>query len=214
MELREAAVKRYGKGWTAEENLLKMAKEGRLPKELNAAAAATLKSAIKGGVREEAGKLFNSSTTNTGANALDFAGLAKKTGQPKAGEKVFMQSCTICHQVGNKGMKFGPALTQIGGKLTKEALYTAIVEPDKGISFGYEGYSIKLKDGSEMGGIITSQTEDVVEVSSPGGAKTKIEKSKIASQTQMKGSMMPKGLEEAMSQQDLVNLVEYLYSLK
>ncbi len=215
IELREAAVKQYGKGWSAEDNLLKMAKEGKLPKELNAAAAATLKSAIKGGVREEAAKLFSSVGTNTSEKkSLNIDALAKRTGQSKAGEKVFMQTCTVCHQAGNKGVKFGPALTQIGGKLTKGALYTAIVDPDAGISFGYEGYTIKLKDGSEMGGIITSKTEDVVEVSSPGGAKTKMEKSKIASMTEMKGSMMPKGLDEAMSQQDLVNLVEYLYSLK
>ena len=48
------------------------------------------------------------------------------------GKKVFLQSCSVCHQVGSEGSSFGPALTQIGSKLTKDALYVSILHPDAG----------------------------------------------------------------------------------
>ena len=102
----------------------------------------------------------------------------------------------------------------IGGKLTKDALYEAILHPDAGISLGFEGYHIKLKDGSETMGIISSTTEDAIEVTSPGGGKTRYKKSDIISQKQMKGSMMPSNLQQTMSQKELTDLIEYLYSLK
>ena len=90
----------------------------------------------------------------------------------------------------------------------------SILHPDAGISFGYEGYFIKLKDGTETAGIISSETEDELELVSPGGMKSRYDKSQIASRTQMENSIMPANLQQAMSELGLVDLVEYLYSLK
>src|SRR5690606_10454235 len=113
-----------------------------------------------------------------------------------------------------KGSHFGPALSQIGSKLPKEGLYMALLYPDLGISFGYEGYNFKLKDGSEMAGIIASSTADAIEITSPGGSKTTYKKSDMISQKQLEGSLMPSGLEQAMSQNELTDLIEYLSALK
>ena len=46
------------------------------------------------------------------------------------------------------------------------------------------------------------------------GIVTKYKKSDIARRHQQKLSLMPAGLQQTMSIQDLVNLVEYLSSLK
>jgi hypothetical protein len=46
---------------------------------------------------------------------------------------------------------------EIGGKLAKEGQYLAILHPDAGISFGYEGWDIKLKDGTQLVGIVASK---------------------------------------------------------
>lgn len=120
----------------------------------------------------------------------------------------------MCHQVGTDGANFGPALTQIGSKLTKDALYVSILHPDAGISFGYEGYMLKLKDGSEVAGIISSETESEVELVSPGGMKNRYERANVIAKTQMEHSVMPANLQQGMSEQELVDLVEYLYALK
>jgi putative heme-binding domain-containing protein len=111
-------------------------------------------------------------------------------------------------------MRFGPALSQIGSKLTKDALYVAILHPDAGISFGYEGFVFNMKDGSKQAGIISSETEDAIEIVLPGGVRKQFKKSEISSRKAMENSMMPANLQLAMSQQDLVNLVEFLYAQK
>ena len=130
------------------------------------------------------------------------------------GSAIFMRTCSTCHQVAGQGVSFGPALTKIGNKLTKDALYVSIIHPDAGISFGYEGHIFALKDGNVVAGIISSETADAVEVNTPGGTKQKFAKSQIQSRKKMDNSMMPATLYQTLSQQELVNLVEYLFSLK
>ena len=214
MAVRKVAVKSLGTGWSGEERLMKVVKEGKLPEELEPAASITLAGAMRTGIRDEALKYLKVANANEGKPLPPISELAMQPGSAVKGKQVFLQTCSVCHQVGKEGANFGPALTQIGSKLTKDALYVSILHPDAGISFGYEGYLVKLKDGSEVAGIIASETEDEIELVSPGGMKNRYEKSKIASRTQMENSIMPSNLQQSMSEQELVDLVEYLYSLK
>jgi putative heme-binding domain-containing protein len=116
--------------------------------------------------------------------------------------------------VNGEGIDFGPKLSEIGSKLSKEAQYLSILQPDAGISFGYEGYVLKLKDGSSITGIIASQTEDEVDVRMPGGTGNRLSRKDIVSIQKMATSLMPSGLHQTMSEKELVDLVEYLSSLK
>src|SRR5699024_9882798 len=127
---------------------------------------------------------------------------------------IFEQSCQICHQVNGQGTEFGPALTGISEKLPREGLYDAILNPSSGISFGYEGCVLTLKDGTEITGIIQSETQSELVLLSPGGYTATYRISRIGSREQMERSLMPENLHSVMSQQELVDLVEYLASLK
>jgi putative heme-binding domain-containing protein len=109
---------------------------------------------------------------------------------------------------------FGPNLSEIGTKLGKDALYDAILNPSAGISFGFEAWTIGFKDGNEAYGLITSETADELFIKTVAGIVTRYKKSDVASRTQQKLSVMPAGLEQAISQEDLINLIEYLSSLK
>ena len=140
--------------------------------------------------------------------------LMAMTGVIENGKTVFKNSCAICHQVGEEGMDFGPKLTEIGSKLSKEAQYIAIIHPDAGISFGYEGQILKTKDGNTYGGIISNRTETDLELKMPGGTSINLKTSDISSIEQMENSMMPAGLERGMTAQEMADLVEYLMSLK
>jgi putative membrane-bound dehydrogenase-like protein len=211
MAMRQQAVKMWAGGWSESERLLKMIKEDRLPKELEATAAAGLSATYRKDIRQEALKYLQ--VANTAGPALPpINTLAKMTGDAGAGKQVFSKICSTCHQVGNEGAAFGPALTKIGSKLGKDALYLAIIHPDNGISFGYEGYVFKLKDGNTVAGIIASETEDAIEIVTPGGTKKKYEKAQLLSRKIMENSMMPSNLHQAISQQELVNLVEFLHA--
>ena len=105
-------------------------------------------------------------------------------------------------------------MSEIGGKLGKDALYQAILEPSAGISFGFEAWQIELKSGDEAYGLIVSETAQELAMKAVGGIVTRYKKSDISKREQLKLSIMPADLQQAMSAQDLVDLVEYLASLK
>ena len=136
---------------------------------------------------------------------------------PVRGAEVFARptvGCINCHQVNGNGTDFGPNLSEIGTKLGKDAIYESILDPSAGISFGFEAWSIELKNGDENFGLITSETNDEISLKSQNGITTKYKKSDIAKRQKQTLSIMPAGLQLTMSTEDLVNLVEYLSSLK
>ena len=112
-----------------------------------------------------------------------------------------------------EGVNFGPDLSEIGAKLSREAMYTSILYPDQGISFGYEGYMIKLRDGSSAFGRIVSETADKVEMQYMNNPQT-VNKADIVSRTQLPNSLMPGNLQALLTEEELVDLVEYLAGLK
>ena len=140
-----------------------------------------------------------------------------RKGDAVAGERVFnsaMVGCANCHRINGQGTDFGPDLSEIGTKLGKDALYESILDPSAGISFGYEAFQLQLKSGDEAYGLMASETADEIAIKAVGGIVTRYKKSDVVKKEQMKLSIMPAGLQQTMSTQDLVDLVEYLSSLK
>ena len=143
----------------------------------------------------------------------DIEALATRTGNSKRGKVVFQKFCFACHKAGDLGIDFGPGLSEIGDKLPKSELLLAIVKPNAGISFDYEGWTIETKQGSFLAGIVNESDEELT-VRMAGGVSQKVKKTDIAKRTKMTASLMPEGLHLAMSESELVDLVEYLSLLK
>ena len=143
----------------------------------------------------------------------DIEALATRTGNSKRGKVVFQKFCFACHKAGDLGIDFGPGLSEIGDKLPKSELLLAIVKPNAGISFDYEGWTIETKQGSFHAGIVNESDEELT-VRMAGGVSQKVKKTDIAKRTKMTASLMPEGLHLAMSESELVDLVEFLSVLK
>jgi len=144
-------------------------------------------------------------------------GLLRIAGDVARGSQVFRRgsaSCLTCHQVGREGVDFGPRLTEIGGKLGKEALYDAIVDPSAGISFGFEAWLLTLRDGDEVLGLISSETEQEILMKMQGGQSLRFRKVDVIRREKQLQSIMPTGLHEGLSAQDFADLLAYLASLK
>jgi putative heme-binding domain-containing protein len=138
-------------------------------------------------------------------------------GDAAKGNKVFAKaesSCTLCHRAGNHGVDFAPALSEIGSKLGKDAIYDSVINPNAGISMGFETTELKLKNGGSALGIVRSETGDQLVLALPGGVTNTFRKDQVAERKKLAVSMMPAGLQALFSQEDFVNLVEYLFSLK
>ena len=147
------------------------------------------------------------------ATQEDIALLAKRKGDPVQGKAVFQKLCFACHKAGDVGIDYGPGLSEIGSKLPKSELYLAIVKPNAGVSFDYEGWVVETNQGGFLAGIV-NESEDELTIRMAGGVSQKVKKSDVVKREKMKVSLMPEGLHLAMSEQELINLVEFLSSLK
>ncbi|MEZ2441009.1 PVC-type heme-binding CxxCH protein [Chitinophaga sp. RCC_12] len=212
LTLRQQATRNLGHGWDGFADLWNMVEAKSLPADLDTVARAVLTNAWRQDIKAKAVAYYEPAAVRHVLPPVDK--LAALPGNISGGKKVFNNYCATCHLDGNSGVNFGPALTEIGSKLTKSAIYDAIIEPDAGISFGFEGYFFKLKDGSQVLGYVAGETKEEVDVRTAGGQGVKLQKSTIVSRKAYEHSLMPTGLATAMPQQELVDLVTYLASLK
>ncbi len=213
-EFRKLAASKIGKSGEGENRVLQLLKNKKVPKQLIPDVVASVQQAWQKSVRNEALSYLPNATKHVAKKVPTMPELLALKANAANGKGVFMNNCAVCHQVNKEGFDFGPNLTEIGSKYPKEGLLKQIVYPSAGISFGSEGWELKLKDGSTLTGIIASKTETDIDLKLPGGQRQHIKTSDVKLIKQLKVSMMPEGLHENMSTQDMANLLAYLDGLK
>ncbi|WP_266363836.1 PVC-type heme-binding CxxCH protein [Tellurirhabdus rosea] len=212
--LRMDATRALGGSGSGEDLVIALLKSGDIKGDYKKAAVQGVSNAWRRSIRTEAASFLDVPATAEGKKMPAMTELLAMKGDAGKGVSIFKNNCSVCHQVNGEGMDFGPKLSEIGSKLPKEGQYLAVLHPDAGISFGYEGWEVKFKDGSTVTGIVSSKTETDLQMKFPGGVVTNYKMADVKSMKQMDSSMMPSGLHEAMSTQELVDLVEYLATLK
>lgn len=203
-----------GWSWSGEERVLQLLKTKKMPQEYIPALVASVSGAWRRSVRSEAASYLPNKSKNLVAKMPALAELTALKAVPANGQSVFSRVCATCHMAGPTGNEFGPKLTEIGTKMPKEEILRSILHPSAGISFNHEGWEVKLKDGSTLTGIIASKTENEIDLRFPGVNKMTLKRSDIVSMKKMKESLMPEGLYQAMTQQELADLLEYLKGLR
>jgi putative heme-binding domain-containing protein len=217
IEVRRAAVRALAQTHEGAGRLLALAKQDKLPDQLKFLAASELNVAHWPDIKAEAAKVLPLPAGQNAQPLPPISVLATMKGDAARGADVYRRetiACINCHQVRGEGREVGPALTEIGTKLTKEALFEAILDPSAGISFGFEAWQVQLKSGDDVYGIKISDTPEEIALKDMNGVVTRYKKSEVASLQQSKMSIMPAGLQQSMSTQELADLVEYLSSLK
>ncbi len=215
--LRREALRGLARTQSGAAAVLKLARENQLPEDLKVLAASELGNVRWKRIQTEAATVLPLPRSAGSEPLPSVAELSKKTGDAIRGASVFRREavgCIKCHQVNGEGTDFGPNLSDIGTKLGKDALYESILDPSAGISFGYEAWQLNLRNGEDAYGLIASETDQELAIKAIGGLVTRYKKSDIVSRAQQKISIMPANLQQTMTVQELVDLVEYLASLK
>jgi putative membrane-bound dehydrogenase-like protein len=138
-----------------------------------------------------------------------YDAVEKLTGDPARGHKQFTALCVPCHRLRGEGNEVGPDLGMVGTKPT-DWLLTAILDPSQAIEARYRAWTITLKSGDELSGLISAETANNLVVRLAGGVEHAVLRSDIATVTPSKLSLMPNGFESALKPQDMADLLRWL----
>ena len=136
--------------------------------------------------------------------------VAAKRGDPDSGKVVFNRVCASCHMHGEMGKKFGPNLTDLGDRMTKEHIIRSIVWPNEEIAKGYETVMVLDWDGVTTNGFILSEDDEKLVLGIADGKQKEIDKEDIEIRKEMKASSMPEGLTETIAPSEFLDLIAFL----
>lgn len=133
-----------------------------------------------------------------------------KSGDPKHGREVFNRTCATCHKLFDAGTEIGPELT--GANRTDiDYLLQNIVDPNAIIGADYQLQTLELKDGRILAGMIRRENATSYTVRTLA-EQTVVPKGDVKNRTVSPLSMMPEGLLQILSKEDVRDLFRYLAS--
>lgn len=156
-------------------------------------------------IKNKAGQVGESSIEDV------LLAIAKLPGDPVKGKALFTsQGCFACHSI-NKGEQMkGPFMGQIGSIMNREQIAESILKPNASISQGFATVMITAKGDKTYMGFITQETATKVVMRNIVGEVFNIKASDILSRKEMDSSMMPAGLANSLSYEELASLVTFL----
>lgn len=140
-------------------------------------------------------------------NMLTEPALAE--GDLKKGKTLFQNTCGPCHKMYGEGEVMGPDLTG-SNRTDVDYILLNVLDPSAEIQDDYKMVVITTRDGRNYSGNVVSENERQLTLRVVGQEPVIINKSTIQSREVTPVSMMPMGLFENLSNQEIVDLVAYL----
>jgi putative membrane-bound dehydrogenase-like protein len=137
--------------------------------------------------------------------ALDLDGDARR------GLDIYRNRCASCHRAGEEGHELGPSIDSMKSS-TFEELLTHTLDPSRAQDAGYRLYTVETTAGETAMGLIRSETDTSVTLAQPFGAEQTLPRTSIVRMQGMEPSIMPEGLEDGLSTQDMADLLRFLVS--
>jgi putative heme-binding domain-containing protein len=150
---------------------------------------------------------------------LDVPALLAHVGNAKRGAAILTMdgkgaTCLACHIVQGTGRDFGPDLGKVGARLSKTQLLESILKPSQTIAPGYSAVTVTLKNGESQVGFIVAETPESLTLKTVAGTAMNLNTSDVASRQALPVSLMPEGQHQALTAQEMADLLAYLESLK
>ncbi len=127
---------------------------------------------------------------------------------PDQGKSAFERECSSCHLRSSTRGRIGPDLSGVNNQ-SRETLLTSILDPSHSIEDRYRNFLLETNDGRFFDGLLVAETK--VSVTLRGEVENvTVLKSDIAYLRASAVSLMPDGLEDALSDQEIADVIAYL----
>ena len=158
-------------------------------------------------ISERAQKIWSDTSVDSGNSSA--AQWLEGSGDAGRGRQLFVQQCALCHQLRNEGASVGPNLDSFGTRPWSHFL-EAVVRPGAAIDPAYQHVVVESVDGQVRSGVLKEISADRMTLISAGGQTFEIRDSDIDEMEFLPNSFMPEGLAEALGEQGLRDLWNYI----
>ena len=161
-------------------------------------------------IRVRATKLLGGATNANRAAVLNkYTPVLTKAGDREKGRELFGTHCALCHRLNGVGKVVGPNLAALSNRAPLTFL-TAILDPNQAIEATWMLFVAKTRDGRTLAGAVAEETSSAVTLVGVDGARTQIPRDQLVSLESTGRSLMPEGLEGAITLEQMTDLLAYL----
>jgi putative membrane-bound dehydrogenase-like protein len=194
--------------------------EKKLSGDLTSDLARLLRNSPFGDLKKQAQAILPAPPKLDPKNLPSIPAVLARKGNPDRGRQIMQltlkndAACLKCHVIQGVGGKAGPELSVIGSKASRENLLESILYPHRAVAHQFETWVIETKQGLAINGIIAEETPQYLVLRDANVKEYKIDKKDIESRTKSPLSIMPDNLILHLPEDDLLDIVDYLYTLK
>lgn len=139
-----------------------------------------------------------------------LAALSGKTGESARGATVFANVCSACHKFGDvAGRAIGPDIAVVKDR-SAPYLLTHILDPNRAVEDRYVLYTAATQDGRALAGMLSAEAANSITLIGLDGVEQVVLRSELRSLVSTGRSLMPDGLEAAINEQAMADLIAFL----
>ena len=199
-------------------HVIELVRAGKLPEDLKNEATTLLYTSPDRRLRDQASLVLPRPKNAAGRPLPSIFELIRREGDAEKGRTVFFRaganSCGTCHRVQGNGQWIGPDLSTIGVKYGKDELIRSILSPSSAIGYSFRSVVLALADGRVITGLPVEETADRLILKTAEGQRVVVASRSIEERRTSDTSLMPEELAQTMTDQELVDLLAYLTTLK
>jgi putative heme-binding domain-containing protein len=161
---------------------------------------------------ERATAIFSAAMDQNRQKVIDryLAAVATTAGDRTKGAQVFSNICSACHKFGDiAGRLIGPDIASVKDR-SPGYLVTHILDPNRAVEDRYILYTAATQDGRSLAGMMAGESGNSITLVGLDGAEQMILRSELRSLASTGRSLMPDGLEAAITEQAMADLIAFL----
>lgn len=134
-----------------------------------------------------------------------------KFGDPSVGRDVYVKAtCASCHKYQDHGTVVGPTLTNLARRMSRREIVESILYPSHVVSNQYASKKVLTRDGRILIGMVSDAGDGSLNLRDANNQVVTIDEQQIDQILPTSTSIMPSGLLDALSLQEISDLMAYL----